>query len=147
MYDYSLKIIITVYKVRSVFLDPDTILYYLTVDQNIFKLQLYNAHECNVHILSFNLRVFLSQVKERLSYYSSLIWTSLLFEGTISNWTVDSKAITWTDVGYSFVISTPIKQVNVLELIWSVSFAFGSCWCEPHHVVKGSLHTRETDDC
>ncbi len=73
MYDYSLKIIITVYKVRSVFLDPDTILYYLTVDQNIFKLQLYNAHECKVHILSFNLRVFLSQVKERLSYYSSLI--------------------------------------------------------------------------
>ncbi len=48
---------------------------------------------------------------------------------------------------YSFVISTSIKQVKGLELILSVSFAFGSCCCEAHHAVKGSLHTRETDDC
>ncbi len=48
---------------------------------------------------------------------------------------------------YSFIISTSIKQVKGLELILSVPFVFGSCCCEPHHVVKGSLHTRETDDC
>ncbi len=40
-----------------------------------------------------------------------------LFQGTISNWTVDSKAISWTDVGYFFIISTSIKQVKGLELI------------------------------
>ncbi len=34
-------------------------------------------------------------------------------------------------MGYSFVISTSIKQVKGLELILSVSFAFGSCCCEP----------------
>ncbi len=70
-----------------------------------------------------------------------------LFQGTISNWSVDSKAISWTDVGYSFIISTLSKQVKGLELILSVSFVFGSCCCEPHHAVKGALHTRETDDC
>ncbi len=53
------------------------------------------------------------------------------FQGTISNWTICSKAFSWTGVGYYFVISTSIKQVKSLELILSVSFAFGSCCCEP----------------
>ncbi len=47
-------------------------------------------------------------------------------QGTISNWTIDSKAVSWTDVGYSFIISSSIKQVNGLEL-----FVFGSCCSEP----------------
>ncbi len=49
-----------------------------------------------------------------------------LSQGTISNWTIDSKAVSWTDVGYSFIISSSIKQVNGLEL-----FVFGSCCSEP----------------
>ncbi len=49
----------------------------------------------------------------------------------ISNWTVDSKAVSWTGVGYSFIISTSIRQVKVLELILSVPFTCGSCCCEP----------------
>ncbi len=35
------------------------------------------------------------------------------FSRTISNWAGDLKAISWTDVGYSFIISTSIKQVKV----------------------------------
>ncbi len=54
-----------------------------------------------------------------------------LFQGMISNWTIHSKAVSWTGVAYSFLISTSIKQVKVLELIISVLFAFGSCCCEP----------------
>ncbi len=27
-----------------------------------------------------------------------------LFQGTISNWTVDSKAVSWTGVGYSSLL-------------------------------------------
>ncbi len=38
----------------------------------------------------------------------------LLFQGTISNWTVDSKAVSWTGMGYSFIISTSIKEVKWL---------------------------------
>ncbi len=49
-----------------------------------------------------------------------------IFQGTISNWTVDSKAVSWTDVGYSFIISASIKQIKGLELILSVSSAFVS---------------------
>ncbi len=45
-------------------------------------------------------------------------------------------------MGYSFVISTSIKQLKGLELILSVSFAFGSCCCEAHHVIKGEDFTR-----
>ncbi len=100
-----------------------------------------------MNTLSFNLRVFSSKLEESLRNHSSLICTSPLFQGTISNWTVDSKAVSWTDVGYSFIISTSVKQVKGLELILSVSFVFGSCCCEAHHAVKGSLLTRETDDC
>ncbi len=112
-------------------LDTGTFFYYLAADQNIFKLQLYNEYGRKVHILSFNLRVLSSQLEERLRNYSSLICTSPLFQATISNWTVDSKAVSWTVVGYSFVISTSIKQVKGLELVLSVPFAFGSCCCEP----------------
>ncbi len=36
----------------------------------------------------------------------------LLFQGTTCNWTVDSKAISWTDVAHSFINSTSIKQVK-----------------------------------
>jgi len=50
---------------------------------------------------------------------------------TVSNWTVDSKAMSWTDVLYSFIISTSIEHVKRLELILSMPFAFGSCCCEP----------------
>ncbi len=84
-----------------------------------------------VHTLIFNLRVFSSKLEERLRNYSCLIFNSPLFQGTISNWTIDSKAVSWTGVGYSFIISTSIKQVKVLELILSVPFAFGSCCSEP----------------
>ncbi len=103
----------------------------LAVDQNMFKLQLYNEYRLKVYNLSFNLRVFSSQLEERLKNCNSLICTSPLFQGTISNLTVDSKAISWTCVGYSFVIYTSIKQVKGLELILSVPFAFGSCCCKP----------------
>ncbi len=34
-------------------------------------------------------------------------------------------------MGYSFVISTSIRQVKDLELILSVPFTCGSCCCEP----------------
>ncbi len=105
----------------------------LAVDQNKFMLQLYYEYGLKVHTLSFNLRAFLSQLDERLRNYSSLICTSPLFQGTISNWTVDSKAISWTRglflcyFNYLYII----KQVKGLELIISVPFAFGSCCCEP----------------
>ncbi len=103
----------------------------LATDQNIFILELYSEYERNVHTLCFNLRVFSSKLEERLRNYSCFIRTSPIFQGTISNWTIDSKAVSWTGVGYSFVISTSIKQINALELIVSVPFAFGSCCCEP----------------
>ncbi len=53
-----------------------------------------------------------------------------LFQGTISNWTIESKGVSWTGMGYSFIISTSIKQVKDLELILSVPFVFGSWCCE-----------------
>ncbi len=56
-----------------------------------------------------------------------------LFQGTISNWTIDSKAVSWTGVGYSFIISTSIKQVKGLELILNVPFVFG-----PYHAAQRS---------
>ncbi len=84
-----------------------------------------------MHNLIFNWREFLSQLEKRLRNYSSLKCTSPLFQGTISNWAVVSKVISWTGVGYSFIISTSIKQVKDLELILSVPFAFWSCCCEP----------------
>ncbi len=121
------------------YLDTGTFFIILATVQNIFKLQLYNEYGLKVQTLSFNLRIFSSRLEERLRSYRSLICTSPLFQGSISNWTIDSKAVSWTDVGYSFVISTSLKQVKGLELILSVSFAFGSCCCEPHHAVKGSL--------
>ncbi len=49
---------------------------------------------------------------------------------TISNWTIDSKAVSWTGVGYSFVISASIKQLKILDLILSVPFTFGNCCSE-----------------
>ncbi len=107
-------------------------LYYFNCCPNIFKLELYNEHGLKVHTLIFNLRLFPSQLEERLRNYSYLP----PFQGTISNWTVDSKAISWTDVGYSFIISTSVKHVKGLELIVSVPFAFGSC-SVAHHAVKG----------
>ncbi len=85
-----------------------------------------NMGLCTLWALTFS-----SQLEERLRNYSSLICTSPPFQGTISNWTIASKAVSWTDVGYSFVISTSIKQVKGLELILSVSFVFGSWCCEP----------------
>ncbi len=88
-----------------------------------------------MHTLSFNLRVFSSHfsLEESLRNYNSLICASPLFQGIISNWTVDTKAISWTDVGYSSIISTLIKEVAVAV--------------NPHHVVKGAFHTSETDNC
>ncbi len=115
-----------------IYFETGTIYFILAADQNIFKL--YNEYGFKLwiwHTLSFNLRVFSSQLEERLRNNSSLIFTSPLFQGTISNWTVDPKAISWADVGYSFVISASIKQVKGLELILCVPFAFGSCCCEP----------------
>ncbi len=63
--------------------------------------------------------------------YKSLICTSPFFHGIMGNWTIDSKAVSWTGMSYSFIISTSIKQVNVLKLILSVLFAFRSCCSEP----------------
>ncbi len=68
-----------------------------------------------------------------------------LFQGTISNWKVDSKAVSWTGVSDSFIISTSIKQVKGLDLILSVHLE--AVAVNPHHVVKGALHTSETDNC
>ncbi len=48
-------------------------------------------------------------------------------------------------MGYSFDMSTSIKQVKGLELILRVPFAFGSCCCEPHHAVKElSIQVKQT---
>ncbi len=55
----------------------------LAADQNKFKLQLYNEYVLKVHTLGINLRLFSSQLEERLRNYSSLICTSPLFQGTI----------------------------------------------------------------
>ncbi len=60
-------------------LDTGTIFIILAVDQNMFKLQLYN--EVKVQTLSFNLTVFSSRLEERLRNYSSLICTSPFFKG------------------------------------------------------------------
>ncbi len=82
-----------------------------------------------MHSLSFNLRDITigGKVKE-LQLFNMYLPP---FQGTIRNWTVDSKVISWTNVGYSFIISTSIKQVKGLELIQSVPFAFGIC-CYGH---------------
>ncbi len=45
----------------------------LATVQNIFMLQLYNECGLKVQTLSFNLRVFSSQLEERLRSYRSLI--------------------------------------------------------------------------
>ncbi len=66
-----------------------------------------------MHTLNLNLNTFSLQLEEMLRNYSSLLFTSPFFQGTISNWAGDLKAISWTDVGYSFIISTSIKQVKV----------------------------------
>ncbi len=114
-------------------MDTGTIFVILAVDQNIFKLQLLYIMDMRfkVYTLSFNLRVYSSKLEERLRNYSPLMCIFPLCQGTKSNWTIDSKAVSWTGVGYSFVISTSIKQVKGLELILSVTFAFGRCCCEP----------------
>ncbi len=66
--------------------DTGTICIILAVDQNWFKLHLYNEYGFKVQTLSFNLRVFPSKLEERLRNYSSLIYTPPpLFQGTISN--------------------------------------------------------------
>ncbi len=93
----------------------------LAADQNTFKLMLYNG--LKVHTLIFNLRVCSSQLVQRLMNYSSLICSSPLYQGTISIWTTDSKAISWT-VGCFLIISTSVKQVKGLEVTLSVPFAF-----------------------
>ncbi len=114
-------------------MDTGTFFIILAADQNIFKYSYIMIMGCT---LRFNLRAFSSKLEERLRNHSSLICSSPLSQGTISNWTIDSKAVSWTDVGYSFVISTSIKQVKGLELILSVPFAFGSCCCEPTSCVQ-----------
>ncbi len=48
-------------------------------------------------------------------------------------------------MGYSFIISTSIKQVKVLELILIVSYLEANA-LNPHHAVKGSLHASKTDN-
>ncbi len=52
------------------------------------------------------------------------------------------------DVGYSFVISTSIKQVKCLEClrvgVISVPFAFGSCCCEPTSCSHLSIQVKQT---
>ncbi len=65
----------------------------LAADQNIFKLQLYNEYRLKVHTLIFNLSIHIKKKKleERLRNLSSLIYTSPLFQGTISKWIFDSK--------------------------------------------------------
>ncbi len=84
-------------------MDTDTFFFFLAAGQNIFKLQLYNEYGLKVHTLCFNLRVSTSKLEEGLRNYRSLICASLLFQGTISNWTTESKAVSWTVVGYSFM--------------------------------------------
>ncbi len=102
----------------------------LAADQNIFKLQLYNENGFKMHTLGFNLSIS-SKLEKRFRNYNFFMCIFPLFQGIISNWTIDSKAVSCTSVGYSFVIYTPIKQVKGLELILSVPFAFGSCCYEP----------------
>ncbi len=63
-----------------------------------------------MHSLNFNLSILITmggKVKE-LQLFRHLT----LFQGTISIWTVYSKAISWTDVDYSFVI-IPSKELSV----------------------------------
>ncbi len=50
-----------------------------------------------------------SKLEERLRNYSSLICTSPLSQGTISNWTIDSKGVT-----IILIISTSSNQVTGL---------------------------------
>ncbi len=102
---------------------------------------------CNVvHILSFNLRKFSLKWEETLRNYSFLLCNTN-FQGTISNWIINSTAVSWEGVGYSFLISTSIKQQKCLDLILSVPFAFESCCCEPTSAVKRALHESKTDNC
>ncbi len=145
IYILYIYIYIYIYSQVHIYLDTGTIFIILAADQNIFKL--YNEYGLKVHTIRFSLILFSSKLEERLRNYSSLICSSPLFQGTISHWIIDSKAISWTDVGYSFVISTSVKQVKGLELILSVPFALEAVAVNPHHAVKGSLHTSETDDC
>ncbi len=102
-----------------------------------------NEYGLKVHTLRFNLRVFASHLEERFSNYNSLIHTSPLFQTNISNWTIDSNAILWTGIGYSFTISTSTKQVKGLEL----PFAFGRCRCEHTSCGQKISPTSETDNC
>ncbi len=77
-----------------------------------------------MHTLNLNLNTFSLQLKEMLRNYSSLLFTSPFFQGAISNWAGDLKAISWTDVGYSFVISTSIKQEEKsMEKAWNISWS------------------------
>ncbi len=63
------------------YLNTDTIVISLAVDQNILKLQLYTKFGLKVHTLSFNLRVFSSQFDERLR--KKLFNMYLFFQGTM----------------------------------------------------------------
>jgi len=53
-----------------------------------------------------------------------------LFKGIKSNWTIDSKAISWAGVGNSFIMSSSIKQIKGLQLIGGAALAFGRFCCE-----------------
>ncbi|MEE6491177.1 hypothetical protein FKM82_016117 [Ascaphus truei] len=66
------------------------------------------------------------------------------FARTKSNRTIDSKAVSWTGVDYSLVLSSLIKQVKGLKLIPGVAFAFEAVAVNPQHVVKGALNASET---
>ncbi len=116
------------YSQVHIYLDTGTIFYFiLDADQNIFKLQLYNEYGLKGTLWALIWFQIGGKVKE-LQLFNMY---HPLFQGTISNCTIDSKAVSWTGMGYSFIISTSIKQVKGLELILSVPFAFGSCCCEP----------------
>ncbi|MEE6528648.1 hypothetical protein FKM82_031238, partial [Ascaphus truei] len=95
------------------------------------------VYKFQADVQSFVLTVPLQfPVQENLSHFHGRLMLlhnlpCFIEKGTKSNWTIDSKAVSWTGVGYSFVISSSIKQLKGLELIPGVAFTFGSCCCEP----------------
>lgn len=87
--------------------------YQFTETYSMFQLQLHNGHGHNVQTLSFHLIASTFKLDEGLRGFSSLTCATLSY----SNWTVDSKAISWAGLGNSFIMSFSVRQIKGLELI------------------------------